>query len=256
LEKKGILGPTSGRRPGDVTIPLWAHGKGMAIDVAITSPLNDSSVSKRNPCEEYAAKKHNLYDASFEGHPFLFSALVLETLGAINEEGDELMRQIFRFAAKRVGREFSSFCGRGWARLSCNLQRCVSQMILARTEGASGQRAPTVLPAVLPASDVRARVVPAASLVPPVAPVAPQALVQSAASPPPVVPVAPQALVASPPPHFVPVVDLLSSDPMSAALPVTPARPFGSVPYWMSHKVSNARLPEPHVFGMRVLRRP
>src|SRR5438067_126466 len=28
LEKKGILGETSGRRPGDVTIPLWCEGKG------------------------------------------------------------------------------------------------------------------------------------------------------------------------------------------------------------------------------------
>ena len=24
LEKKGILGPTSGRRPGDVSIPIWS----------------------------------------------------------------------------------------------------------------------------------------------------------------------------------------------------------------------------------------
>src|SRR6185437_957731 len=31
-EKKGILGPTSGRRPGDVTIPVWSEGKGLAID--------------------------------------------------------------------------------------------------------------------------------------------------------------------------------------------------------------------------------
>ena len=38
LEKKGILGPTSGRRPGDVTIPDWS-GNPLAIDVAVTCPL-------------------------------------------------------------------------------------------------------------------------------------------------------------------------------------------------------------------------
>jgi hypothetical protein len=38
LEKQGILGPTTGRRPGDVTIPNW-NGGGLAIDVAITNPL-------------------------------------------------------------------------------------------------------------------------------------------------------------------------------------------------------------------------
>ena len=37
LEKVGILGPTSGRRPGDVTIPNWEHGNGLAIDVAVRS---------------------------------------------------------------------------------------------------------------------------------------------------------------------------------------------------------------------------
>ena len=135
-----------------------------------------------------------------------------ETLGAINSEGDELMRQIFRFAARRVGREFSSFCGRGWARLSCNLQRCVSQMILARTEGASGPRAPVVSAPV--------RAVPAPSSVASVAP----SLAQVVAPP------APQA-------HFVPVVDLLSSQPMLGPSlpphPATPVRP-GPLPYWMS----------------------
>ena len=122
------------------------------------------------------------------------------------------MRQIFRFAAKRVGREFSSFCGRGWARLSCNLQRCVSQMILARTDGASSQRAPAVSAPI----EAPARVVPstAVSLAPPLA----------------VAPSAPQV-------QFVPVVDLLASQPMLAPSSpprlATPVR-AGSLPYWMS----------------------
>jgi hypothetical protein len=136
MEKRGILGETSGRRPGDVTIPMWSSGKSMAIDVAVTSPLAPSSVRLSTPCEEYAAGKHKKYDDGFRNQPWFFSALVLETTGAINAEGEELMRQLFRYAAKRQGREFSSFCGRGWARLSCNLQRAVSQMILARIDGA------------------------------------------------------------------------------------------------------------------------
>ena len=31
LGKQGILGPTTGRRPGDVTIPDWKLNKGLAI---------------------------------------------------------------------------------------------------------------------------------------------------------------------------------------------------------------------------------
>ena len=49
LEKEGI--PTSGR----VTLERRAEGKGLAIDVAVTSPLAATYVSKKEPCEWYAA---------------------------------------------------------------------------------------------------------------------------------------------------------------------------------------------------------
>jgi hypothetical protein len=118
-----------------VTLPLWADGKGLAIDVAVTCPLQKASVRQFNPCEEYAStKKHGKYDKGFEGVNYLFCAMVW-ALGAINEEGEEVLREVFRFAAKRLGREFSSFCGRSWARVSCCLQRCVSQSILLRIDG-------------------------------------------------------------------------------------------------------------------------
>ena len=136
MEKKGILGPTVGRRPGDVTLEKWTESKGLAIDVAVTSPLNVTHVRVTEPCEFYAAsRKHKKYDASFEGTSYLFSPVVFETLSAINREGEEVLKQMFRFAAKRLGREFTSYCGRAWARLSCSLQRSVSQEILIRIDG-------------------------------------------------------------------------------------------------------------------------
>src|SRR5688572_8553465 len=117
MEKKGILGPTSGRRPGDVTFPLWSRGKGLAIDVAVTSPFTQKAIRAENPCEDYAARqKHAKYDQSFRGKPYTFSALVFETTGAINVEGARVLAQAARFAARRLGREFSSFCGRTWVR--------------------------------------------------------------------------------------------------------------------------------------------
>ena len=60
--------------------------------------------------------------------------MVFETLGVINVEGEEVLRQLFRFAAKRPGRMFTSYCGRAWARVSCNLQQSVSQAILTRID--------------------------------------------------------------------------------------------------------------------------
>jgi len=74
LEKKGILGDTPGRRPGDVSIPVWADGKGLAIDVAVTSPLAASSLHLTSPCEAYALKKHAKYDKGFIDSEYFFSA--------------------------------------------------------------------------------------------------------------------------------------------------------------------------------------
>ena len=61
--------------------------------------------------------------------------MVFETLGAVNQEGEEVLRQLFRYAAAHLGREFSSYCVRAWARLSCTLQRSVAQAILNRIDG-------------------------------------------------------------------------------------------------------------------------
>jgi hypothetical protein len=110
LEKHGILGPTTGRRPGDVLIPNW-NGGGLAIDTAITSPLTKSSNRFPYPCEEYATvQKHGKYDAGFVGSSYSFCAMVWETLGALNSEGEDVLHALFRFAAKQLGREFSSYC--------------------------------------------------------------------------------------------------------------------------------------------------
>ena len=116
----------------------WAEGKGLAVDVAVTSALAPTYVRMDAPCEYYAAtRKHGKYDRSFVGTNYIFSAMVFETLDTINSEGEEVLRMLFRFASKRLGREFSSYCGRAWARISCNLQRSVSQAILTGTNGHS-----------------------------------------------------------------------------------------------------------------------
>jgi hypothetical protein len=134
-EKNGILGPTTGRRPGDITIPNW-NGGGLAIDVAVTNPLAKSYHGRPEPCEDYArTQKHGKYDKGFVGQSYSFCPMVWEATGALNSEGEEVLHSLFRFAAKQLGREFTSYCGRAWARISCCLQRSVSQEILTRIDG-------------------------------------------------------------------------------------------------------------------------
>ena len=88
IEKK-VLGPTdiSKRRPGDVAIPLWSGGKGLAIDVAVTCPVAAHNISIEAPCEHYALhQKYAKYGAAFKGSSFLFAAMVFESSG-VNEDG-------------------------------------------------------------------------------------------------------------------------------------------------------------------------
>jgi len=98
MEKKGILGDskTPGRRPGDVTVPLWRRGLGLAIDVAVTCPFAINNLSRSDPCEYYAeAKKHKYYDADFKNTQYEFAAMVFESTGGVNEEGLAVLRQLF-----------------------------------------------------------------------------------------------------------------------------------------------------------------
>ena len=77
LEKQGILGSAPGRRPGDVTIQNWCDGKGLAIDVAVTSPFSAQHPANKPPCEYYAEQyKHRKYEKDFKGSDYLFSAIV------------------------------------------------------------------------------------------------------------------------------------------------------------------------------------
>jgi len=131
-------------------------------------PFTASSVNLESPCEEYAARqKHAKYDASFRGTAYMFAALVFETTGAINEEGQSVLRQLFRFAALRLGKEFSSFCGRAWTR--------------SRSRSLLGSMAWPSL-----CSPHSARFLPATPLSPSL--VVPAALVSSARGPPPGIP--------------------------------------------------------------------
>src|SRR3954447_17878806 len=70
MEKKGILGESSapGRRPGDVTIPIWSEGKGLCVDVAVTCPYTSGNLPREVPCEYFAdTLKHRKYDQDFVG---------------------------------------------------------------------------------------------------------------------------------------------------------------------------------------------
>ena len=58
--------------------------------------------------------------------------MVFETSGAVNKEGENVLKQIIRFASKREGITHTVFASRAWARLSCCVQVASAQQILNR----------------------------------------------------------------------------------------------------------------------------
>src|SRR3954470_10275146 len=132
LEKRFLLGETSGRRPGDVTIPCWRNSKGLAVDVAVTSTFSRRNLSLPSPADTYGLRKHAKYEEGFRGTSYLFCAAVLETTGGYSEEAVSFFRQLFRFAARQQNTKLCVYAGRAWARVACNLQASVAQAILNR----------------------------------------------------------------------------------------------------------------------------
>ena len=123
--------------------PIWSNGRGLAVDIAVINPLlHLGSVS---PCEDYAtSQKHRKYD--FVGSRYSFAPVVFETTGGVNTEGEQILKQIFRFASARSGSRHSFFVGRAWARLSCCVQDSVAQAVLNRAPDLLGDRELTVPP--------------------------------------------------------------------------------------------------------------
>src|SRR6476620_7540967 len=78
--------------------------RGLAIDVAVICPLADSHLSKPEPCESYAQhQKIDRYVGAFENSDYDFAPVIFETCGAVNKEGETVLKQIIRFASKRRG---------------------------------------------------------------------------------------------------------------------------------------------------------
>ena len=106
MEKLGLLGPTdkSRRRPGDVSIKHWSLRRGLAIDVAVICPVASSHLNSLEPCESYALhQKTERYAPAFKNSDYDFAPVVFETSGAVNKEGESVLKQIVRFASKREG---------------------------------------------------------------------------------------------------------------------------------------------------------
>ena len=101
VERRDIFSDSK-HRPGDVTLPNWAGGRPLAIDVAVTSPFSVAGMRATEPAETYShTHKHGKFQSRFRGKWCLFSALVMESTGGLTEEALSLLKAIYRFGSKQ-----------------------------------------------------------------------------------------------------------------------------------------------------------
>jgi len=129
-EKSHLLGDCPGRRPGDIFIPCFKNGTPLAIDVAVTDPLREEYIEVDCPSEAYAIKvKHAKYDNGFIGTGMDFGAAVVDVFGWWCPEGLEIIREIARRGADRIGWGRSNYISLCWQRLSVALQLSNARMV-------------------------------------------------------------------------------------------------------------------------------
>jgi len=117
-EKAGLLGETPKLRPADVFIPnLW--GEQIAVDFAVTCPLQPRYKTDENPANSYAQKqKHKKYDEGFSKTNIHFIAAITETFGGWSDEALDLITEVSRRGAKRLMEKNADYINISWARLS------------------------------------------------------------------------------------------------------------------------------------------
>ena len=66
--------------------------------------MTTGQLGKAEPCESYAqTQKIDRYAAAFVHSDYDFAPVIFETSGALNKEGETVLKQIIRFASKREG---------------------------------------------------------------------------------------------------------------------------------------------------------
>jgi hypothetical protein len=133
--EKGVDGKT---RPGDVFLPHWELGKPLAVDLAVTHPLQPNALLKagmREPgswATEYARIHKSAQAAQLAPRGVDFAPLVVETFGSWDPDAYALLHRFADQYATHQAVTPSVAVRTLFQRLSVTLMRVNVRMILAR----------------------------------------------------------------------------------------------------------------------------
>ena len=135
-ELEGLL--PDGRRPADIFLPAWDHGRGVCIDVGVTCPLQKSFVKRTAKksgvaAKNYADKKRIFYEDDLARGNLDFVPFVVETLGGLGAQASKFLGKLANLVAERYSEPPSVTKQRMLAQLSCCIWRGTGARLDNRT---------------------------------------------------------------------------------------------------------------------------
>ena len=135
-EERSLI-PGKNSRPADIYLPSWANGRGAALDVTVTSPLQSALLLKAASqagsalSAAYDRKNRQSWEACNQAG-IEFVALPVETLGGWHVNATKVLTKLGRQLARHTGREDGEVLNHLFQRLSVLLMRGNAALILSR----------------------------------------------------------------------------------------------------------------------------
>ena len=148
-DEPGPIAPRSARRPADVWLPRGPAGRGAAVDLAVTSGLQQEMIARSGMdssavLADYEEKKKNYLQTAqqCESAGFDFIPFVVEAHGGgLGCSGKRLCGFLASSAAVEQGQEVQESAGKLHRRLSVALQRETARAVLRRLHPSADARA-------------------------------------------------------------------------------------------------------------------
>ena len=138
-EVPGLLPDDPRRRPGDLLVPDWVDGRAMALDFAVTCPLQASArndAAKNTLATAMAYESHKLADRETarrcQDQAINLKPMVVETFGGWGPIAQGVFKIVARKASEKSGLPQSVTTNHIYQNLGIKLQRANARSILAR----------------------------------------------------------------------------------------------------------------------------
>ena len=145
-EQAELLPDDPRRRPGDIYIPQWPGGQGIAMDFAVTSPLQLALVqaaAERPLAAARAYEERKFADRQTAqrclNHGVRLVPMVAESTGGWGPEAQKAFKVIARSISSATGLPHGLAVAQMYESLSVKLMRAVARSTLARTSRAMAE---------------------------------------------------------------------------------------------------------------------